>query len=345
MAATNRKILATVLGGLISLCLLGVLLKSVNLHSTWQTLRGISPRRLLLPLLMFALNFPLRALRWQLIFPKHVRPGYWLTFRTLAIGTGANNFAPGRVGDVARCVMISQDSLLSGTALALATFAVEKVLDGLELFSIVLLTCLYTRPPIWLTNLGIAAMFVFGGVLAVICVFRFKTERFMTCLQAVLAATGLKFLTKRATTLFVSFNAGLNALTSLAQVVSLVAITSLVWITDAGLVWGIAKALSLPLSIPYSLLVVAVIGLGLIFPVAPASIGTYEFFVVTAMGLAGIGSSSALAYALLLHSWVFVTTSILGLTCLAWTGLSLKQLVPEEKAWEARGAPIAEVVP
>lgn len=343
--AVNRKILSAVLGGLISLCFLGLLLKSVNLHNTWQTLRGISPLRLLLPLLMLALNYPLRALRWQLTFPRQARPGYWLTFRSFAIGTGANNFAPGRVGDVARCVIISHDLSLSGSALALATFVVEKVLDGLALLVIVLLTCIYLRPPIWLTNLGIAATFVFVGALAVLYVFRFKPERFLTCLQAVLTMMGLSFLTKKATTLFVSFNEGLSAVASVAQMVRLTAITALIWITDAGIVWGIAKALSLPLSLPYSLVVTAVIGLGLIVPAAPAAIGTYEFFVVAALGLTGIASSNAFAYALLLHSWVFVTTSILGLACLAWTGLTLKQLAREEEAWEARRVPILEAAP
>ena len=46
---------------------------------------------------------------------------------------------------------------------------------------------------------------------------------------------------------------------------------------------------------------------------------------------------SALAYALLLHAWVFVTTSVVGLACLAWAGLTLKQLARDEEAWAARG--------
>ena len=65
-----------------------------------------------------------------------------------------------------------------------------------------------------------------------------------------------------------------------------------------------------------------VIGLGLAVPAAPASVGTYEFFAVAALGLAGIPSASALACALLLHSWPFAMTSATGLVCLAWAGLS-----------------------
>jgi hypothetical protein len=333
----NRKIRSAVLGGLISLCFIGLLLKRVSLYETWHTLHSIDPRRLVLPLLMFAMNYPLRALRWQLIFPRQARPGYWATFRAFAIGTGSNNFVPGRAGDVARCVLMAPDSSLAGSSLALATLAIEKVLDGLALLAIVLLACVYISPPNWLTTLVIAAMFVFGGALVVICAVRFKTEWFLGRVQAMLAAMRLRSLAKKATALFGSFNEGLHGVASIAQMLCLTAITALIWITEAGSVWGVAQALRLPLSLPYSVVVAAVIGLGFMVPAGPASIGTYEFFVVAAMGLAGIASGSALAYALLLHAWVFVTTSVVGLACLAWAGLTLKQLARDEEAWAARG--------
>lgn len=339
---SKRKIRSVVLGGLISLCFVGLLLKRVNLYDTRQTLRSIEVRLLVLPLFMFALNYPLRTLRWQLIFPRQARPGYWLTFRTFAIGTGSNNFVPGRAGDVARCVLISHDLSLAGSSLALATLAIEKVLDGLALLAIVLLACAYISPPTWLTKLAVAAMIVFGGALAVMYAIRFKKEWFLTWVQAMLAAMRLSYLAKKARALFESFNEGLNAVTSIEQMVCLTAMTALIWITDAGCVWGIAKALRLPLSFPYAVVVSAVVGLSLMVPAGPASIGTYEFFVVATMGLAGIASGSALANAVLLHAWVFVTTSIVGLACLAWAGLTPQQLVREEEDWRARGAHMSE---
>lgn len=324
------------LGALVSLCFVGLLLKRVNLHDTLGTLRRIDARLLVLPLLMVTLNYPLRALRWQLIFPKQARPSYWLTFRTFAIGTGANNFVPGRAGDLARCVLISPNSSLAGSSLALATLAIEKVLDGLALLAIVILACIFISPPGWLVKLEIAALLVFGGALAIMYAVRFKMEWFLARVRAMLAAVHLSSWAKKVTALFGSFNEGLNAVSSIARMVSLTAITALIWATEAGLVWAIAKPLRLQLSLPESVVVAAVLGLGLMIPAGPASIGTYEFFVVAAMGLAGIASGSALAYAVLLHAWVFVTTSVVGLACLAWAGLNLKQLAREEESWEAQ---------
>ena len=212
----------------------------------------------------------------------------------------------------------------------------------LALLAIVVLACVYISPPNWLVKLEIAAVLVFGSALAIMYAIRFKTEWFLTLVQTMLAAMHLSSWAKKATALFGSFNEGLHAVTSIAQMVYLTAITALIWITEAGLVWAIARPLRLPLSLPYSMVVAAVLGLGLMIPAGPASIGTYEFFVVAAMGLAGIASGSALAYAVLLHAWVFVTTSIVGLACLAWAGLTAQQLVREEEAWEARAAHISD---
>lgn len=334
----NRKTRAALLGVVISLCFVGLLLKRTNVHDTWETLRSIDARLLILPLLIGAPSYLLRTLRWQLIFPRQARPGYWLTFRTYAIGTGANNLVPGRAGDVARCVLISQDSSLAGSSLALATLAVEKVLDGLALLAIVFLACVFISPPNWLTQLAIAGMFVFGGALAVMYAIRFRREWFLSRVQTVLAAMRLNSWAKRASALFGAFHEGLQAVSSIAQMVCLTALTALIWSTEAGLIWAIAKPLRLPLTLPYSVVVAAVLGLGLMVPAGPASIGTYEFFVVAAMGLAGIASGSALAYAVLLHAWVFVTTSIVGLACLGWAGLTLKQLAQEEESWAERAA-------
>jgi hypothetical protein len=142
---------------------------------------------------MFALKYPLRAFRWQLIFPRQARPGYRLAFRTFAIGIGrgTNNFVPGRAGDVARCVLISRDSRVTGTSLARATLAIEKVLNRLALLAIVLLAFVFISPPLWLTQLAIAAVVVFGGGLAVIYAIRFKPQWFLTMVQAILAAMHL----------------------------------------------------------------------------------------------------------------------------------------------------------
>jgi len=338
----NRKTRAALLGAVVSLCFISLLLKRVNLGEAWETLRRIDARLLLLPAAMGFLNYPLRALRWQLMFPRGARPDYGLTFRSFAIGTGTNNLVPGRAGDVARCMLIARDTSLTGSSLALGTLAMEKVLDGLALMAIVILACIFISPPGWLTKLIFAGVVVFGAALAVVFALRYRAHWFIGRVAEVLTTLRLHAMARKVPDLFASFAEGLSAISSLTLILWLAAITAVIWLTEAGLVWAIAKPLRLPLSMADSVVVAAVLGLGLMVPAGPASIGTYEFCVVAAMGLAGIASGSALAYAVLLHSWVFVATSFVGLACLAWAGLTLKQLTREEEAWVVRGAGAAD---
>ncbi|MGA3213401.1 MAG: lysylphosphatidylglycerol synthase transmembrane domain-containing protein, partial [Terriglobales bacterium] len=305
----NKRALGSlVLGVLISFCFAGLLLKRVDLLNTWKTLRQLDPARLLLPLLMTVINLPLRAWRWQLIFPRQVRPSFGKALRILAIGNAANNFIPGRGGDLARCVLIGHDRSLTASTAALATLGIEKLTDGLALLGIVLLALGYISPPNWLAKLVLAAAIVFGSALALVLLLRYRATWFIERMQAIFEAARMNSFGVKAAAWFGSFANGLDGITSLGQLILLSTATALIWITEAGLIWAMARPLRLPLAVPYAVVVAAVLGLGLMVPAGPSAVGTYEFFVVAGMGLAGIASASALAYAVLLHSWVFATT-------------------------------------
>ncbi len=96
---------------------------------------------------MFFLNLPLRAWRWQLIFPSSSRPSIGNCLTVLGIGNMANFLLPGRAGDLARCVLVGRAGSLNESSRTLATLAVEKVLDGLALVGMVLFSIWTLHPP------------------------------------------------------------------------------------------------------------------------------------------------------------------------------------------------------
>ena len=65
-------------------------------------------------------------------------------------------------------------------------------------------------------------------------------------------------------------------------------------------------------------------------PAGPAFIGTYEFFSVAALRLFGIGAESALALAVLMHAWMVVVTTVLGLVGLNVIGSKFSHLADGE---------------
>lgn len=164
--ALGRKfrVQSAVVGVLIGLGCLAILLKQVDLKQAWNALGRLNSPYLLVPVAVFFVNLPLRAWRWQLIFPASWRPSLAACLTVLGIGNMANFLLPGRAGDVARCVLVGGSGSLTDSSRTLATLAVEKVLDGLALVGMVLFSAWALHPPQWVLELIRVAIVIFGAL-------------------------------------------------------------------------------------------------------------------------------------------------------------------------------------
>lgn len=320
------RLQSAVLGVLIGLGCLAILLRQVDLKQSWATLGRLNGPFMLIPLAVFFLNLPLRAWRWQLIFPPSWRPGLGACLTVLGIGNMANFLLPGRAGDLARCVLVGRAGSLSESTRTLATLAVEKVLDGLALVAMVLFSVWALHPPHWVVALLRIAIGIFGGALVLLVILRYRTRVLVSYVRRAFRFVNLSSLEEKFDGLLTSFADGLSAVSSTGQVLTLLLLTAAIWATEAALVWGLAMALGLAVSLKSAVVASAVLGLGLMVPAAPGGLGTYELFGTEAFKLAGLAASSALALTVVIHAWVFVANIALGLCLLAVKGISLAQL-------------------
>ncbi|MGC2476994.1 MAG: lysylphosphatidylglycerol synthase transmembrane domain-containing protein [Candidatus Sulfotelmatobacter sp.] len=314
------------MGLLFGLGCIALLLRQVDLRQSWSTLGRLSGPFLLVPVAVFFINLPLRAWRWQLIFPSSSRPRIVQCLTILGIANMANFLLPGRAGDISRCVLLGNGSSLAESSRTLATLAVEKVLDGLALVGMVLFSIWALRPPHWVLELLRVAILIFGGALALLIILRYKTRLLIRYVRNAFRIMQLSFLEQTFDGVLTSFAEGLNAVSSAAQMFMLLVLTSVIWTTEAGLIWGLAGALGLSVSLKSAVVASAVLGLGLMIPAAPGGLGTYELFGTEAFQLAGIAASRALALTVVIHAWVYIANIAFGILLLAVKGLSLAQL-------------------
>jgi glycosyltransferase 2 family protein len=336
--ARSVRFQSAAIGILVGLGCVAVLLRQVDLRQSWNALGRLNGVFLLVPMAVFFLNLPLRAWRWQLIFPASSRPQVWQCLTVLGIGNMANFLLPGRAGDMARCVLLARTNSINDSSRTLATLAVEKVLDGLALVAMVLFSIWALRPPHWLLNLLQAATLIFGGALALLILLRYKTPALIGFVRKLFHAAHLSALEERLDGLLTSFSDGLCAVTSAGQMLTLLLITAAIWVTEAGTIWGLAAALGVSIALKSAIVVTAVLGLGLMIPAAPGGLGTYELFGTEAFKLAGIVASNGLAVTVVIHAWVFVANIAAGICLLAVKGISLTQLrdqLGEEPAVDA----------
>ncbi|MBI5591653.1 MAG: flippase-like domain-containing protein [Deltaproteobacteria bacterium] len=86
-----------------------------------------------IPTMLLALaGFMLRVYRWQLILESSQPVGFWQAFHPLMIGFMLNCILPGRVGEVARPVILNQKEKVPFST-GLATVAAERVFDAIIL--------------------------------------------------------------------------------------------------------------------------------------------------------------------------------------------------------------------
>jgi uncharacterized protein (TIRG00374 family) len=320
------RVQSAAVGVLIGLGCLAILLRQVDLKQSWNALGRLNGPFLMIPLAVLFVNLPLRAWRWQLIFPSSWRPSLAASLTVLGIGNMANFLLPGRAGDLARCVLVGGEGSLTEGSRTLATLAVEKVLDGLALVGMVLFSVWALHPPHWVVDLLRVAILIFGAALLLLVLLRYRTRALIDSVRHSFRRVHLSSLEEKFDGLLTSFAEGLGAVSSSGQMLTLLLMTAAIWTTESATIWGLARALGLAVSLKSAVVASAILGLGLMIPAAPGGLGTYELFGTEAFKLAGIAASSALALTVVIHAWVFVANIAVGVLLLAVKGISLAQL-------------------
>ena len=322
----RARLQTAILGTLVGVGCIALVLRQVDLKQSWNTLGRLNGPFLFVPVAVFLVNLPLRAWRWQIIFPSSSRPRFADCLLVLGIGNMANFLLPGRAGDIARCVLLGDGTTLSGSSRTLATLAVEKILDGFALIGMVLFAAWSLNPPHWVFRILRIAAVIFGGAMLAAILLRHQTGGLTEFANRSLRTLHMSFLEGGATRLLTSFSEGLGAVVSAQQMLILLLLTAGIWVSEAVLIWGLAGALELGISLRSAVIASAILGLGLMIPAAPGGLGTYELFGTEAFKLTGMAGSGALALTIVIHAWVYVANITAGLCLLALKGISLAQL-------------------
>lgn len=124
--------LSLLAGGTVSVAALYLAFRQVPFSDLVDYLKSIRYFWVIPTVVLSLTGFVLRVIRWQLILKssKHVK--FWQAFHPLMIGFMLNCILPGRVGEVARPVILFQKEQVPFST-GLATVAAERAFDALTL--------------------------------------------------------------------------------------------------------------------------------------------------------------------------------------------------------------------
>jgi hypothetical protein len=134
-----RKLtISLIVGGLISALTLYLAFRNVPADQLLSYLGTINYWWIVPMCFIVVLTFILRALRWKVILKGVCEVSFWQSFHPTMIGFMMNCVLPGRVGELARPVLLKRDRGIPVTT-GLSTIAAERVFDLISLIAMFIL--------------------------------------------------------------------------------------------------------------------------------------------------------------------------------------------------------------
>ncbi len=332
------------LGLAVSILLLGLLLWRVDLGEVVESLRNANYLYLVPGIVVyFVVALAFRTVRWRLLLlglrPIPVRR----LLPVVVVGYMANNLLPMRLGEVVRSHYLGQRENVSKTA-ALATVAVERVVDGVVLLFLLAVMAFFLPltgmveglaqdtgiPLLLLVVLGTTP---FVGTLALLILTARDPAwllRFIGWLAKLMPDNARKQVMELADKAVT----GLSVLRNPRQMGKMFLLSLPVWLGEAAMYYVIGFSFGLDealggawMMVPAMIAVTATSNLATAIPASQGSIGPFELFATGTLVVLGVSGETAAAYALTLHVALLVPVTLAGLVYL-WVGKdSLGQLV------------------
>jgi uncharacterized protein (TIRG00374 family) len=124
----NRTGISLILGGAVSVLAMYLAFRNVPFKDLLSYFESIDYVWIFPSVAALLISFALRAYRWKIILEPAGDIGFWQSFHLLMIGFMINCILPGRVGEIARPVILQQKENIPFST-GLATVAAERVFD------------------------------------------------------------------------------------------------------------------------------------------------------------------------------------------------------------------------
>jgi uncharacterized protein (TIRG00374 family) len=315
---------------LLTLALLAVFLRSVNVADVWAEARRADPWLLLLAVAVTGVTYVVRAFRWQYLLAPIGATHFSTAFRTTVIGFAATFLLPARAGEVLRPYLLARREGLNATA-AFATIILERLLDLIAVLMLFAGFVLTAAPGTVAGDPSQFARVKFGGLLAAVAAvvgsgllfalaghpetvgrIALRIERVLPERLARLVATFVE-----------TFAQGLAVMRQPGRMLVALALSCPLWLAIATGIWLTSQAFHITFPFQASFLVMTILVVGVAVP-TPGAVGGFHLAYQIAVEIFfRAPSERAVGAAIVLHAISFVPVTLLGIYFMAREGLTL----------------------
>src|SRR5579884_2409849 len=161
--AGSRSSLALKLGAttIVSLLLVILALRHVDFGALSRFLANANYLYIAAAAAMYFVDLAFRSVRWQVLLRSSAPVSWRRLYPVLAIGYMANNLLPARIGELSRVYLVRRREQISASTV-LASVAIERVVDGVTVLTLLVLTLPVLPETTWLGPLTRIAGATFG---------------------------------------------------------------------------------------------------------------------------------------------------------------------------------------
>lgn len=312
-----------VVGLVISLVLLFLTFRGLDWAAVGEVLRATHYSLLLVAAAVMLGAFVLRAIRWSWLL-RPVRVLAWQAlFSVVMIGFFGNYILPAKTGELVRAYVLGKRESLSKSAI-LGSIAVEKTMDTLILFVILLATLWAVPLPEDLSNFERAAALFLIAVIGAMLILAARGRHVANLIVRVLQFV-FPWWKERVERMTHSFVDGLSVLYHGSSIVIVAVLSACIWLLTTLIFSLIGTALGLSVPLYAYVIMVAVTNMASFIPSAPGRFGTLEFFSVLVLGWFGVDRDTAVLFPILLRV-VQLVPIVLGYFYLNREGVRLLDL-------------------
>jgi uncharacterized protein (TIRG00374 family) len=260
-----------------------------------------------------------RFVRWGLMLRSLGEIRWGRIFAIGAVGTPAVTLLPARVGELARPVLVAEETDID-FGQASATVVAERLVDGflmslLFFAALILLRSETVSHSLLVNGVAFAAIFVVAGV-GLWQAFRHHG----VILRILEWVAGISPGASRlGTKIFTGFVEALTPIFSQRVFIPYLVVSLALWATEALSIYSLFGVLGGGLPFSASIIVLLAIVVGTLIPAGPAHLGVFEYAVILALSFFGLPGAASAYFGALLH--VLQVVVLLGLVLLGlWLG-------------------------
>jgi hypothetical protein len=256
-----------------------------------------------------------RAMRWEALF--HPLRGLRLAslFGALNVGYMLNSLLPLRAGEIGRSYVIGEVEKVNWVR-ALGTIVVERLLDFLLVFGLLLLLLPFVDEPSWATGpalvLGVA---VIGLTVALALAERFRV-RVLGLARWAFGALPERLGRRLLDAAQAAFD-GFGTLNAPSVLLRALGWSVVAWGLSSLVMYCVLLAFGLDVSYTTPLFVMVAVALSMVVPSSPGYIGVYHAVAIeTLTNVFSVDRDAAAAFALVSHAMIYLIPTVLGLAYL-----------------------------